>query len=91
MHVATFNRSPVVTKRPGRQLFQQQEGERSDGCLDPGFEDVAAGKLDVMVAAGIVGHFGGAGQPTDALMFESGYQTHGYHSAHLLERVALGD
>lgn len=75
MHVATFNRQAVVSKKPERHDFANSPF--AEGVLDPGFEDMAAGQLDVMVAGGVMAHFGTLDSPPA-----------GYHGAPLLERVA---
>lgn len=77
MLVATFNSHAVINKAKRDRHDFANNPYPDCGVLDPGFEDMGAGKLDVMVAAGVMAHFGSLDAPPAE-----------YHAAPLLERVA---
>lgn len=84
MFAPRFNSRPVINKKPRRpkSTIAVQPGGRPTindfDALDAGFEDLCAGPLDVMVAPGVVAHFG---------QFQGGNANRNYYHVPVLEHV----
>lgn len=86
MFAPRFNSRPVINKKP-RHRRAPETGAVVQGArqlmndydaLDAGFEDLCAGPMDVMVAPGVVAHFG---------QFQGGNANRNYYHVPTLERI----